>query len=117
MIRFRRTQGRGPMNTAQLSPEEREIVRLVRAFVDDEVRPVVRELEHANTYPETLIEAMKQFGVFGLVVPAPYGEVQVSTACFALVTEELARGWMSLAGAMGGHSVVCSLIATFGTEA
>ena len=59
---------------------------------------------------------MKELGVFGLVVPAPYGEVQVSTACFALVTEELARGWMSLAGAMGGHTVVCSLLATYGTE-
>src|SRR4051794_34877043 len=103
------------MSSAQLSVEEREIVRLVRAFVDGEVRPVVRELEHANTYPEALIEAMKQLGVFGLVVPPAYGEVQVSTACFALVTEELARGWMSLAGSMGGHSVVCSLIATFGT--
>lgn len=60
---------------------------------------------------------MKDLGVYGLVVPAPYGDVQVSTACFALVTEELARGWMSLAGAMGGHSVVCSLLATYGTQA
>jgi alkylation response protein AidB-like acyl-CoA dehydrogenase len=79
------------------------------------VRPVVRELEHANTYPEALIGQMKELGVFGLVVPAPYGDVQVSTACFALVTEELARGWMSLAGAMGGHSVVATLISRFGT--
>jgi alkylation response protein AidB-like acyl-CoA dehydrogenase len=66
------------MTSAELPLEEREIVRLVRDFVD--------------------------------------GEVKVSTACFALVTEELARGWMSLAGSMGGHSVVCSLIATYGTE-
>jgi hypothetical protein len=58
---------------------------------------------------------MKQLGVFGLVVPPPYGEVQVSTACLALVTEELARGRMSLAD--GGHSVVCALIATYGTHA
>jgi alkylation response protein AidB-like acyl-CoA dehydrogenase len=105
------------MSMSQLSAEEREIVRLVRDFVDRYVRPVVRELEHADTYPEALIERMKQLGVFGLVVPPPYGEVQVSTACFALVTEELARGWMSLAGSMGGHSVVCSLLATYGTVA
>jgi alkylation response protein AidB-like acyl-CoA dehydrogenase len=103
------------VSTSQLSIEERAIVALVRDFVDREVKPVVRELEHANTYPEALIENMKELGVFGLVVPPPYGDVQVSTACFALVTEELARGWMSLAGSMGGHSVVCSLIATFGT--
>ena len=103
------------MSASHLSVEERDVVALVRRFVDDEVRPAVRELEHSDTYPEALIETMKQLGVFGLVVPPPYGEVQVSTAAFALVTEELARGWMSLAGAMGGHSVVCSLLATYGT--
>ena len=74
------------------------------------MRPVVRELEHANTYPEALIEQMKQLGVFGLAIPEPYGEVAVSTPCYVLVTEELARGWMSLAGAMGGHTVVAKLI-------
>jgi alkylation response protein AidB-like acyl-CoA dehydrogenase len=98
-----------------LSAEERAIVQVVGEFVDERVRPVVRELEHANTYPEALVEEMKQLGVFGLAVPEPYGEVQVSAGCFARVTEELARGWMSLAGAMGGHSVVCSLLATYGT--
>src|SRR3954449_4295501 len=104
------------MSTSQLPEDEQDIVRLVRAFVDEQVRPVVRELEHANTYPEALIEQMKALGVYGLVVPAPYGDVQVSTACFALVTEELARGWMSLAGAMGGHSVVATLLVRFGTD-
>jgi alkylation response protein AidB-like acyl-CoA dehydrogenase len=59
---------------------------------------------------------MKQMGVFGLAIPEPYGDVQVSTRCYAAVTEELARGWMSLAGAMGGHTVVAKLILTYGTE-
>ena len=67
------------MSTFQLSEEERDIVALVREFVDEQVKPVVRELEHANTYPEALIEAMKDLGVYGLVVPPPYGDVQVST--------------------------------------
>jgi alkylation response protein AidB-like acyl-CoA dehydrogenase len=100
----------------ELSPEEQAIVELVAKFVDNDVRPVVRELEHANTYPETLVEQMKALGVFGLTIPQPYGEYGVSTACYALVTEELARGWMSLAGAFGGHSVVSKLILRFGTE-
>jgi alkylation response protein AidB-like acyl-CoA dehydrogenase len=95
---------------------EQAIVDTVRVFVDRDVRPVARELEHAGTYPEALIERMKELGVFGLAVPAPYGEVEVSVPCFALVTEELARGWMSLAGAMGGHTVVVKLLADFGTE-
>jgi isovaleryl-CoA dehydrogenase len=100
----------------ELSREESEIVGLVREFVDREVRPVVRELEHANTYPGQLIEQMKQLGIFGLAIPEPWGEAKVSTSCYALVTEELARGWMSLAGAMGGHTVVAKLIGSYGTQ-
>ncbi|MFO7193370.1 MAG: acyl-CoA dehydrogenase family protein [Thermocrispum agreste] len=99
-----------------LNEEEQFIVDTVREFVDRDVRPVARELEHSNTYPEELIEQMKQLGIFGLMVPPPYGEVAVSTPCFAAITEQLARGWMSLAGAMGGHSVVSKLIARYGTE-
>jgi alkylation response protein AidB-like acyl-CoA dehydrogenase len=99
-----------------LDPDEQAIVDTVRDFVDREVRPVARDLEHADTYPEALIARMKAMGVYGLAVPERYGGSRVSMACFALVTEELARGWMSLAGAMGGHTVVCSLILAFGTE-
>jgi alkylation response protein AidB-like acyl-CoA dehydrogenase len=96
--------------------EESSIVATVRDFVDREVRPAARDLEHADTYPEAFIERMKAMGVFGLAIPEPYGDVRVSTPCYALVTEELARGWMSLAGAMGGHTVVAKLILTAGTE-
>src|SRR6266436_1634614 len=100
-----------------LTGEEAAIVALVREFTDREVRPVVRELEHANAYPEKLIEQMKELGIFGLAVPEPWGEAKVSAQCYAAVTEELARGWMSLAGAMGGHTVVAKLITMFGTGA
>ncbi|MER6305893.1 acyl-CoA dehydrogenase family protein [Streptomyces sp. NPDC001657] len=99
-----------------LSEDEQLVVRTVRDFVDKEVRPVARELEHANTYPEALIAQMKRLGIFGLAVPAEYGGTPVSTPCFVLVTEELARGWMSLAGAMGGHTVVAKLLLHYGTE-
>jgi alkylation response protein AidB-like acyl-CoA dehydrogenase len=99
-----------------LDEEEQAIVDTVRDFVDREVRPAVQELEHANTYPERFIEQMKAMGIFGLAIPEPYGDVKVSTPCYALVTEELARGWMSLAGAMGGHTVVSKLLLDYGTE-
>jgi isovaleryl-CoA dehydrogenase len=99
-----------------LSADETAIVELVRDFVDREVKPVAQELDHTNTYPEKLIEQMKQLGIYGLAVPEPWGEAQVSTACYALVTEELARGWMSLAGAMGGHTVVAKLLVAYGTQ-
>jgi alkylation response protein AidB-like acyl-CoA dehydrogenase len=99
-----------------LVDEERQLVELVTEFVDKSVRPVVHDLERANTYPEELIESMKELGLFGLAVPEPYGVGAVSARCYATVTEEIARGWMSLAGALGGHSVVCKIIDQFGTE-
>jgi alkylation response protein AidB-like acyl-CoA dehydrogenase len=99
-----------------LSAEERAVVATVGEFVDREVRPVARELEHANEYPEKLIGQMKDLGIFGLAIPEPYGQAPVSTRCYAAVTAELARGWMSLAGAMGGHTVVAKLLLQFGTE-
>jgi alkylation response protein AidB-like acyl-CoA dehydrogenase len=99
-----------------LTDEEAAIVALVREFTDREVRPAVRELEHANAYPEKLLEQMKELGIFGLAVPQPWGETKVSAQCYAAVTEELARGWMSLAGAMGGHTVVAKLLVSFGTR-
>lgn len=99
-----------------LSREESMLVETVRTFIDRDVRPAVRDLEHANTYPEAWIEQMKSIGIFGLAVPESYGGAPVSTRCYVLVTQELARGWMSLAGAMGGHTVVAKLLALFGTE-
>jgi alkylation response protein AidB-like acyl-CoA dehydrogenase len=99
-----------------LDSTEQAIVDTVRDFVDRDVRPVARRLEHDNTYPEALIAQMKRLGVFGLAIPEEFGGAAVSAPCFALVTEELARGWMSLAGAMGGHTVVAKLLLQHGTE-
>jgi alkylation response protein AidB-like acyl-CoA dehydrogenase len=98
-----------------LPDDEQFMVRTVKDFVDKDVKPVVRELEHANTYPEALIERMKELGIFGLAIPEEHGGTPVSTPCYVMITEELARGWMSLAGAMGGHTVVSKLLLKFGT--
>jgi alkylation response protein AidB-like acyl-CoA dehydrogenase len=103
------------MRARDLPEEEQAIVEAVARWVDREVRPRAGRLERAQEYPTALIEQMKEMGVFGLAVPARWSESAVSTRCFALVTEELARGWMSLAGAVGGHSVVAQLLARFGT--
>ncbi len=99
-----------------LSSEEAMLVETVRTFVDRDVKPTVRDVEHANTYPQAWIEQMKQIGIFGLAIPESHGGAPVSTRCYVLVTQELARGWMSLAGAMGGHTVVAKLLGLFGTD-
>jgi alkylation response protein AidB-like acyl-CoA dehydrogenase len=99
-----------------LTEEETMLVQTVRAFVDREVKPAVRDVEHANEYPEAWIEQMKRIGIYGLAIPESYGGSPVSMPCYVEVTQELSRGWMSLAGAMGGHTVVAKLLALFGTE-
>src|ERR1700733_15497458 len=78
----------------ELNRDEQEIVEVVRDFVNREVKPVVRDLEHSNAYPDKLITIMKELGVYGLAIPGPWGDGAVSTPCYALITEELARGWM-----------------------
>jgi alkylation response protein AidB-like acyl-CoA dehydrogenase len=100
----------------KLAPEEAQIVSAVRDFVDERVRATAHDLERADAYPEALIDEMKAIGLFGLAVPEPYSPGAVSSLCYALVTAEVSRGWMSLAGAMGGHSVVCMMLAQFGTQ-
>src|ERR1700716_410360 len=102
--------------TFVLSDEEAMLVDTVRTFIDRDVKPTVRVVEHANEYPEAWIEQMKRIGIYGLAIPESYGGSPVSTRCYVLVTQELSRGWMSLAGAMGGHTVVAKLLALFGTE-
>jgi alkylation response protein AidB-like acyl-CoA dehydrogenase len=98
-----------------LVEEEQAVVEAVAHWVDREVRPHAGRMERAGEYPTALIEQMAGMGVFGLAVPARWSESAVSARCFALVTAELARGWMSLAGAMGGHSVVARVLSLFGT--
>ena len=100
---------------AELTEEESAVVDLVREWVDREVRPAARDLEHDNAYPAKLIDQMKELGIFGLAIPEPWGEARVSAQCYSAVTEELARGWMSLAGAMGGHTVVAKPLLAYGT--
>jgi alkylation response protein AidB-like acyl-CoA dehydrogenase len=102
--------------SSALTEEERLLVQTVRAFIDRDVKPTVRDVEHANEYPEKWIEQMKQIGIYGLAIPEEYGGSPVSMPCYVLVTQELSRGWMSLAGAMGGHTVVAKLLTLFGTE-
>jgi alkylation response protein AidB-like acyl-CoA dehydrogenase len=103
--------------TYNLNEEEQMLVDTVRAFIDRDVKPTVREVEHANEYPEAWIEQMKDIGIFGLAIPEEYEGMPVSMPCYVQVTEELARGWMSLSGAVGGHTVVSKLLTLFGTEA
>ncbi|MFZ8968004.1 MAG: acyl-CoA dehydrogenase family protein [Ilumatobacteraceae bacterium] len=99
-----------------LDDAEQAMVDTVARWVDVEVRPRVREMEQAGDYPEAFIDQMKQMGMFGLAITDPMVATAVSGRCFARISEEVARGWMSLSGAFGGHSVVSALLWRFGPD-
>lgn len=99
-----------------VSNEEQMMIDLVAEFIDEQVKPSVNKVEHANEYPESWIQTMKDMGIYGLAIDEPWGMGKVSTEAYALITQELARGWMSLAGAMGGHTVVAKLLQEYGTQ-
>jgi len=99
------------------SSSERElIVSTIRRFVVNEVLPVAADMEHRNEYPHQLVEEMRKMGLFGLNVPEEYGGANVDYTTFAMVFEELSKGWLGLAGVIGTHSVLCDVLVRFGTE-
>jgi alkylation response protein AidB-like acyl-CoA dehydrogenase len=95
--------------------EQLEFRSVLRSFVDREIVPVARDWEHAGRYPTEIVEGLKRLGLFGITVPEEYGGLDLGPVPFALVFEELARGWMGIAGILGSHSLSCRMIAQHGT--
>jgi alkylation response protein AidB-like acyl-CoA dehydrogenase len=96
--------------------EQELMVGTVRQFVDKEVVPVASAMEHRNEYPHALVAEMRKMGLFGLNVPEVYGGAEIDFTTFAMIFEELSRGWLGLAGVIGTHSVLCDVLIRFGTE-
>lgn len=97
--------------------EQRQILSTIRRFVEREVKPVASELEHRDEYPHALVERMKDLGLFGAIIPAEYGGMGLSFTTYALIIEEICRGWMSLTGVLNSHLLFAHILTLFGTEA
>jgi alkylation response protein AidB-like acyl-CoA dehydrogenase len=108
MSRLQQTDG--------LSEEQAELLKLVREFVDEQIIPVAQELEHADEYPTKIVEGMKEMGIFGLMIPEEYGGLGESLLTYALVVEEIARGWMSVSGIINTHFIVAYMLLQHGTD-
>jgi alkylation response protein AidB-like acyl-CoA dehydrogenase len=102
-------------DTDGLTEFQRDILRTVREFVDAEVLPVATELDHADAYPDAIVHRLRDLGVFGLTIGEEYGGLGESLLTYALVVEELSRGWMSLSGIINTHFIVAYLISAHGT--
>ena len=99
-----------------LNTEQELIISTVRKFVEKEVIPVASELDHRNEYPVELVRQMQEMGLFGLNIPEEYGGAGVDSTTFAMVFEEISRGWLGLAGVIGSNSVMCDVLVRFGTD-
>ena len=102
--------------TDGLSDDQVELVKLVREFVEEQIIPVATELEHKDAYPTEIVEGMKAMGIFGLMIPEEYGGLGESLLTYALIVEEIARGWMSVSGIINTHFIVAYLLLHHGTE-
>ncbi len=101
--------------THGLTEVQTEILTTVRTFVDKEIIPAAQELEHADTYPQAIVDRMAEMGLFGLMISEEYGGLGESLLTYALCVEELARGWMSVSGVINTHFIVAYLLAQHGT--
>jgi len=101
--------------TIQLTQDQKDFQEAIRAFVDKEIIPVARDMEHSGEYPTAIVEHMKEMGLFGMTIPEEFGGLGVDMTTFSIVFEELSRGWMGVAGVLGSHSMACFIIAKNGT--
>ena len=102
--------------TEGLTDIQTEIVSTVRGFVDKEILPHVAQLERDDEYPTDIVEGMKDMGLFGLMIPEEHGGLGESLLTYALVVEEIARGWMSVSGIINTHFIVAYMLQQHGTE-
>ncbi len=107
MARLARTPG--------LTDVQRDILATVHEFVDKEIIPHAQHLEHADEYPQEIVDGMREMGLFGLTISEEYGGLGESLLTYALVVEELSRGWMSISGIVNTHFIVAYLVAQHGT--
>jgi alkylation response protein AidB-like acyl-CoA dehydrogenase len=105
------------IETEGLTDLQRDLLATVREFVDREIIPVASDLDHSDTYPAAIVAGLRELGVFGLMIDEEYGGLGQSLLTYALVAEEIARGWMSISGIINTHFIVSYLISAHGTAA
>ncbi|MDX6535365.1 MAG: hypothetical protein QOF68_3109, partial [Gaiellales bacterium] len=102
--------------TDSLTDEQREVVSLVRQFTDERIIPVASKLERDDTFPDDIVEGLKELGLFGFTIPERYGGLGLDLTTYALSVAELSRGWMSVSGIVNTHFIVADMIMRDGTD-
>jgi alkylation response protein AidB-like acyl-CoA dehydrogenase len=96
--------------------EQRAITEMVRQFVDEQVIPIAEEHDHEDKFPAAVVEQMKELGLFGVTIPEDYGGMGLDLTTYAMIVEELSRGWISISGIVNTHFIGSYLLMKFGTD-
>src|SRR5947209_5831193 len=109
-----------PMATAttqtDLTDEQKAITEMVRQFADEQIIPNAEHYDHEDEFPEPIVEQMKELGLFGVTIPEEYGGMGLDLTTYAMIVEELSRGWISISGIVNTHFIGSYLLMKFGTE-
>src|ERR1700742_2218077 len=100
----------------EMTDEQEAIVEMVRQFADEQIIPNAEHYDHEDSFPEPIVEQMKELGLFGVTIPEEYGGMGLDLATYALVVEERSRGWISTSGVVNTHFIGSYLLMKFGTE-
>jgi alkylation response protein AidB-like acyl-CoA dehydrogenase len=100
----------------EMTDEQKAIVEMVRNFVDNEIIPNAEEYDHEDKFPEPIVEQMKELGLFGVTIPEEYGGMGLDLTTYAMIVEELSRGWISISGVVNTHFIGSYLLMKFGTD-
>jgi alkylation response protein AidB-like acyl-CoA dehydrogenase len=101
---------------SEKTDEQRAITEMVRQFVDEQVIPIAEEYDHEDKFPEAVVEQMKELGLFGVTIPEEYGGMGLDLTTYAMIVEELSRGWISISGIVNTHFIGSYLLMKFGSD-
>src|SRR6188472_4300080 len=96
--------------------EQKAIIEMVRQFVDEQIIPQAEHYDSADEFPEPIVEQMKELGLFGVTIPEAYGGMELDLTTYAMIVEELSRGWISISGVINTHFIGSYLLMKFGTD-
>jgi alkylation response protein AidB-like acyl-CoA dehydrogenase len=96
--------------------EQRAITEMVRQFVDEQVIPIAEEYDHEDKFPDQVVAQMRELGLFGVTIPEEYGGMGLDLTTYAMIVEELSRGWISVSGIVNTHFIGSYLLRKFGTD-
>ncbi|MGZ4277361.1 MAG: acyl-CoA dehydrogenase family protein [Solirubrobacteraceae bacterium] len=105
-----------PTQQTDLTDEQKAITEMVRQFADEQILPNAEKYDHEDSFPEPIVEQMKELGLFGITIPEEYGGLGLDLTTYTMVVQELSRGWISISGIINTHFIGTYLLMKFGTE-